>query len=394
MAYSHNFKIRVMSIIIIATLLLAFLPKGIIYASSKPIMIMNFLYIFQGIVFSLEILYLYKRKNLYNSYSRKAIAVYTALLTLVTFFLTKDIYKTYRGMVYYLGIYTIWIILETIDNRKDKKSFKFICKIIIAFAILNFFSILIFSKGIYTDRWNGSTYLFGGKFTTFYIYYIGCCLYLIKSKNLNKIKFICLMVIGIFLCVKINCGTGIVCIFATIVFYFFRDIISKVKPWMILLTIIIITFLMMTDFVLNSKFIQYIVVDVLQKTANLTGRLEIYRQFASIISGYLLFGAGYENSIVSIQTNVGYFNAQNGILEIMTQTGIVGTAIFIFIVFNALKKGKKYIRSRENRIAAIFLLGMFVCSFVEISFNYYFYIILCLFSMDLSAVNNQSVKSI
>ena len=60
------------------------------------------------------------------------------------------------------------------------------------------------------------------------------------------------------------------------------------------------------------------------------------------------------------------------------------------MIYAFWKEGYVYFNNIENQLAAIFLMGFFFCSFGEISFNSYFFLLLVLVSGDLSKVTRKS----
>ena len=61
----------------------------------------------------------------------------------------------------------------------------------------------------------------------------------------------------------------------------------------------------------------------------MTGRVEIYSSFLKIMKSDIWLGQGYDNSIVMRNTTLGYLNAQNGILDVITQTGLIGLLLVL-----------------------------------------------------------------
>ena len=155
-----------------------------------------------------------------------------------------------------------------------------------------------------------------------------------------------------------------------------------------LITIVlgITTVMIFSNVLFNNPMIQYFVVNVLHRSSVMTGRVEIYNAFLKIMRTDIWLGAGYDNAIIMQNTTLGYLNAQNGILDVITQTGLIGLIPFVYTIYAFLNVGYGYFNNIENQLAAIFLIGFFFCSFGEISFNSYFFFLLALVSGDLSKV--------
>lgn len=93
---------------------------------------------------------------------------------------------------------------------------------------------------------------------------------------------------------------------------------------------------------------------------------------AEIIGNSLIFGYGDATQIVA--KVVGYGNAQNGILHIFVQYGLLGVLAFMYMCIKAISKVK---RSGEKSLTIaypilVYINIMIVCSLVEICFSYNF----------------------
>lgn len=388
-----SYKLKLKSLFLIMLLVVTFLPSGLIYKSEYFQTILQVSYIIQFVFYSGTVLYLYNRKQLCKEWLYRAILIYGFFLMLTTLYHLKSISMALKGFTFILGIYVIFQLLHSIDYLNDKRAFVTLTKGFVIFSAINYIIPFIFPDGLYNNSWQGGTYWFGGKFSTFYMFYIGGCIYFIKNKKDSLFKFIVFFILGLILCMRTDCSTGIICLCFTLVFYIFKNALSKLHPLIILASIIGITFVLITtDFILNANIIQNIIVNVFKKTSDLTGRMDIYASFSEIISGYFWFGAGYSNSIVAQRTTRGYLNAQNGLLDVMTQTGIVGVIFILIIILLAWRKGYNYIENYENQMTVVFLLGFIVCSSVEPVFNNYFYLLLSLFTTNLAQLKYGKIR--
>lgn len=387
--YRNLFKITYIQLFFMLTLIFTFLPSGIIYSSSQAEVVRKIIYVIQLVIYMITIEICFKKKSIRKLVNSCMIPFecWTALLIVVTYIVSGDFYKTVRGGIYCLGIIAIFLSIQVMAQQGDIKMFKMFYNYFSVLNILNVLSAFIFINGIYNYSWHGATYMYGGKFTTFYMYYTWVCLYGIKNRAKSFTWYIIPLFIGWCLCIRINCSTGIACIIFTIVCFFTRGMIKKIKPWILITTVIGITLgIVLTDIIFNNSIIVTFITEVLHRSSLMTGRVEIYENFLNIISDYKWFGAGYDNTIITEGTTRGYLNAQNGILDIITKTGVLGLTLFIMTIYNIWNKGYKLFSTTENNFVEIFVLGFFFCAMVEISFNYYFYLLMAFIPINIESL--------
>ena len=385
-------KVTYIQIFFLLSILVTFLPNGVIYASDKASQIVRAMYMVQLIVYSVTILLCIKNGLRLITAPIIGFMVWGAILILVTINYTKDLMKVFRAIIYLLGILAIFLIVAYMFAYKSEKIFSMIYGIFTVFSAFNLTTVILAPNGLFSYGWQGSTYWFGGKFITFYMYYIWLCLYSIKKRERNIIAFVLPFAVGIFLCTRISCSTGIACVCVSVILILGRKIVVKIKPWMLITIVLGITTIMVfSNILFNNSMIQYFIVNVLHRSSFMTGRVEIYNAFLKIMRTDIWLGAGYDNTIVTQNTTLGYLNAQNGILDVITQTGLIGLVPFVYTIYAFLNDGYGYFNKIENQLAVIFLMGFFFCSFGEISFNTYFFLLLALVSGDLSKVAGKRV---
>lgn len=388
-----SIKVSYIQIFLILSIIVTFLPNGIIYASGQAAKIIRILYVIQFLIYSATLgLCLRKRADLITLPIISFI-VWGMILLLSTFRYSKDLITVLRALLYLLGIVTVFVVVKYMFKYQRSKLFWTIYGLFTIFSFVNLITLILKPNGLYNVDWQGATYWFGGKFTTFYMFYTWLCLYAIKKRIKNIIAYIPLFMVGLFICVRVNCSTGIACIYISFFLILGRKIIVKIKPWMLIAIVLGITITMViSNTLFNSTMIQYFVKNVLHRSSTMTGRIEIYGSFFEIMRRDFWLGAGFDNSIIMRNTTLGYLNAQNGILDVITQTGIIGLVPFIITIYGFWKEGIEHFDKIENQLVAIFLLGFFFCSFGEISFNSYFFLLLVLISGDLSKVTRKKCQ--
>lgn len=385
-------KIRLsyIQIFFILSIILTFLPNGLIYRSNHVAQLIHIIYIAQFIIYIVTILLCIRKGFDLVTAPIISYIIWGVILLFSTFKYSKDITRMFRSVVYLLGILTIFFAVKYMFKYKNQKLFSTIYVLFTFFSCVNFITVIVAPNGLYNQGWQGATYWFGGKFITFYMFYTWLCLYVIRKQKRRIIAFLFPFMIGIYICIRVNCSTSIACIFISAILIACRKIVIKVKPWMLITIVLVITCIMIFSNVLfNNSFVQYFVTNVLHRSSMMTGRVEIYSSFLKIMRSDIWLGQGYDNSIIMRNTRLGYLNAQNGILDVITQTGLIGLIPYIFMLYSFWKDGSTYFNNIENQLVAVFLMGFFFCSFAEISFNSYFFLLIALISGDLSSITKK-----
>ena len=143
------------------------------------------------------------------------------------------------------------------------------------------------------------------------------------------------------------------------------------------------TFLLVgSDFLLKNSSIENLFMKYSHTSKLLSGRLEMYEIALMYFQKRPLLGYGINCTVVEDVLTFG--NAQNGILKLLLDHGILGIGGFITVVFTAFsgkkKKSQKQIVN-DNIHSAIspfvaLLYGLAICSMVEICLVGHFYLAL------------------
>lgn len=138
-------------------------------------------------------------------------------------------------------------------------------------------------------------------------------------------------------------------------------VISTKRSWKLITPAIFIAvlggiyyFIVTFDF-LNVKIITNFIENVLQKDTTLTGRDTIYKGSLKLIMDHIFIGYGYGNQIVyeTLGRIWKAFNtAHNALLQMLLDSGLIGTIIFCIMLYSLLKK---MFRGSSNAIGVIYL---------------------------------------
>lgn len=199
------------------------------------------------------------------------------------------------------------------------------------------------------------------------------------SSGYKLIKNISVAVLGaycVYIARLVDTNTGLVGIIVFMALYYLPDWFKRImaNPKAALITMYgLSATILVWDWILGFKIVQDIIVNVMHRTLTLTGRLRIYRILYPIFMRHPLFGWGYETEIV--RENL-YGNAQNGVVHLAIQYGVIGVIVFTFLVYDVFKHIRFYHREEYVIIAALY--AFFVMATVEIVFSKTFFILLAL----------------
>ena len=280
-----------------------------------------------------------------------------------------------NSILHAICIYYIFVLIEY--SKEHNKIDEVLKSLIFILTIYNSISILtIIAFGYNTEA--AIIYFLGDKFRTSYYFIMLCaviiCLYNKKiQKNLILKFFYFILIVGvIFICSYMKCSTTVIGATAFLILYIipkkYKNILCKKETILIILVlsaIIIFGF----NYVLSFDIVRYIIVNVLHENINLTGRMHIYSFLIEVLKQSLIIGHGYGNYAVGNAS--GFGNAQNAIFQILIDYGVIGLLIFLKFFYECIKNNNV---NSKNWGMYMYLIISLICSSVEISFNYLFYI--------------------
>ena len=118
---------------------------------------------------------------------------------------------------------------------------------------------------------------------------------------------------------------------------------------------------------LTNPYIANFISDVLGKSYTWIGRLHIYAMIFDVIKVHPWIGYGYFSDI--IEEILGFGNAQNGVLKIIVDSGIIGLIGYALLVYESLKRNED--SSKERWPLTAFVYCMIIASIVEINLTDY-----------------------
>lgn len=274
-----------------------------------------------------------------------------------------------------ISIFGICLITDY-GIRYDKEYFfKALKNFLSILVLINFLSILIFSKGMYM-RSTGyiENWILGYK-NTHILFIIPCILsnYIYTYVSNKKNIFSSLMLfVGVISTVLVNNTTGLIGLSLIVLFVLFKKIfdntsIMNVYNYFGVHIVLFISFVILRI----QNLFSYIIVDLLHKDITLTGRVYIWDKALDYIKNKPLYGYGN----VSFKFNEYIYSTHNAILGILHKVGIIGLIAYIVLVFQAIKKLWENRNTYISKLISIVLFSYLVMMVTEAyAFSYYIYI--------------------
>ena len=162
--------------------------------------------------------------------------------------------------------------------------------------------------------------------------------------------------------------------------FILKHIKSFILGLIIFATVIILKF----DDIISSQIVSNFLSDI-GEVGTIKSRAEIYTYLPNIINRKIWLGYGYNSNIVA-ETFAG--NAQNALLHIVVQFGIIGVVFFILMTISSIKHAAKK-NHNDIRPVIYYIIAFILAGIIEITFGYYFYFLLSLLIIG----NRKGVKN-
>lgn len=281
--------------------------------------------------------------------------------------------------------------------------FDVVKKNIVAYMlILDFFVLVTLGQGlggrsIGEEAIEEAVYLLGNKFMTSYLHMmVMTFIPFSKKRNITRQKrvfrVLLFLVYSIIICLLTDTTTGIVgCLVVSIlmILFIYRKkfitLITNPKSLIVFFLGINGIFLL-TDVILNNTNLASFLLSRSHTNTILSGRLTMYKICMDAIAKNPIWGYGLNYDIV--QTTLSFGNPQNGILKMLLDSGIVGTVVFVFLLYNSVPSNKQLFNERQFAIIA-FIYAMLFCSLVEINISAIFMLGCALLNSSKNTTINQ-----
>ena len=231
-------------------------------------------------------------------------------------------------------------------------------------------------------------YFVGNKFLlTYYFLVMFCSWGIIHIEEIQntvkaKVKVIAFCVVGMAFSAYLYCTTGVVC-YLTVLILMLVLPIRKIleKPLSIAIATVLSGALPLSmTAILSIPRVNALLISI-NETATMNARVRIYEILMNIITQNYWIGYGYNTLIVKERL---YSNAQNGMLHIIVQFGMLGAAALVLLCYIATRN--RYKRNKDVvEWCEFWLFALIVAGIIEITFGVFFYVFLALINCATNA---------
>lgn len=341
----------------------------------------HMLYIFVKYAILLYLLYKYFTECAKIKLMTSLVLLYGMITFLSTVYNRLDTNTIIASFIYCIQIIDVFIVANRFVKKKDIETMlKIVFKTFLFYIVTTDVLMVIIN---YNFSNPAEEYLIGNKFIVSYLHCFETCLYyyLIQKENekskkrtrrlRGKVWPLIFTAYSVLICYKVTCSTGmVICILLGILMLIpnkFKRILSDGKP--VILSALIFNILIFGSFGLFiNPFIANFVSDVMGKSTTWLGRLRIYEVVMDIILKSPVIGHGYFNNAVSNAVSFNG-NAQNGILKILVDSGVVGLIGYAGSIYLGLKNSKEHDDGQLWPLYA-FIYTMIAASLVEINLTH------------------------
>jgi len=212
-------------------------------------------------------------------------------------------------------------------------------------------------------------YLVGTKFSVAYLHMNFLVLWVMrrqrmrKDLRLPKWLIVILALIVLLVSVRVDCMTGVVGCVALVALFVMMESPRKIKLMRFSSPVILLLFFIgcvlasfIAEQLMSIPFVTYLVEDVLGRDTTLTGRLNIYLQYAERVKGHWLTGYGVGNANIVSLTLFRYENTQNAILQWVIQIGIPATVVMLYFLLRVFHQASQVNSKRLMEIMPLIVL--------------------------------------
>ena len=282
--------------------------------------------------------------------------------------------------LFVLNIFLIPDVLVSIKKEKELiKWLTFYSLIWLAFLTVSVYTQVGIDAGEYNP------YFIGNKFNASYFYIILTCLFDLKRMKKPNIKTRLLWglcwLFSLITVLIMKCSTAVIMLLVISVLHFCvskKNLILKHIKFIIFVLIIFTTAIILKfDDIISSQIVSAFLHDV-GEVGTIESRAKIYTYLPNIISKKMWLGYGYNSNIVA---KVIAGNAQNALLHIIVQFGLIGAVAFIMMTISSIKSAIKK-NGYDIRPLIYYIIAFIFAGVIEITFGFYFYFLLSLLIIE------------
>lgn len=270
----------------------------------------------------------------------------------------------------YLPIVCLIMYLEKCLIFSYKNCIQVISNLLLILIFINFYTIIRYPKGLYLDDLYSNNWFFKYDNMHSFIYFPGLLLSYLSMKydKKNIVKFVLVLFMSTY-CVYYCRSANTVVAYTIFLLYLllkkFMDNIEILNTKNYFITYIIL-FFSMVIFRIQNIF-DWLIVGILKKDLTFTGRTIIWNRVIEYIKISPIFGYGIEKgkTITAKLGNVYYAHAHNTFLDVLYKGGMVGFALFIYLLYIVVKKLYKYKKYSEAKFTGMIILNILIMTVFE-----------------------------
>lgn len=290
------------------------------------------------------------------------------------------LYNTVRLLLYLVELFVLMVILAETGRVQGALSFLFWYTLLI--VVVN--DVLMFTKLITFGTERHESYLVGTKFDVSYLHMALLTLWVMcyaKNRKRMRIKR-WLVILGtlfiVMVAIRTNCMTGLLgCTILGVMFTLLESpkgklLVRLASPGLLVVVIVAsVIFIFIVEAIVSIPMIEYFIENVLNRDSSITGRTNIYGDFAVQMSGHWMQGYGFGHGDEMAMVLFGYLNVQNGLLQWVMEVGLLGTSGLLILLVQIFRQLKRRDIGRKLQAMPIVLLVYLyiVLATVEITFN-------------------------
>ncbi|WP_343246856.1 O-antigen ligase family protein [Diplocloster hominis] len=376
--------------------LFLFFPIINIYFYNQPLiksirilyLILIFTYLFLGITVSLI-------------KGKKKLTFISCIVLLFIFVQSISTYLNNRDLISYWGSCLVVLISIFILEQCPKEEFYYmldaICSLCLIYLFINALLILVNPQGFLTITngfgWSDHIYFLGQTYNYYLLILLAYFLSFIMAHLYHKKLYIkmanVLLVLYIFYGIFMfddRDMTSVVVLMLILVFYYLDRIhvLNKLRinSYVVMgISIVIYFTVTVTNSLLNSSIVSFIVENILHKSITFSGRTYIWTITMSNILKSPVWGYGV-GAMVTRYTNSVLISEHNQILHILVEGGIISLSVFLLLIVtychNLIKINDQNLNNFSIVIFVLFMLTFLFYSYGMAScWSFYFFLVLC-----------------
>ncbi len=254
---------------------------------------------------------------------------------------------TLRLILYLVELFLLVVVLA--ESGKRKSALKFMFRYLLLLVAVT--DVLLLTRWVVFGTERHESYLVGTKFTVVYMHMNLAVLWFMhrqersNRKRVSKWLIVAAAVMFLWISIRVDCLSGVLGTIVLVIILVWLNTGKQGKekllssPLLFCLCLIIsVAFPFIVESILNIPFVTYIIEEVMGRSNNLTGRMDIYENFVKQMQGHWLYGYGYGRGNEVSVSLFGYANAQNALLHWILQTGVPATLVFGWLMSAVVKQ--------------------------------------------------------